>query len=102
MEKIGKKLSLMIGNLLLIPYLVACLFISKNNDTLSIAISFVLSFFAANAFSVLFIVPWAMLPEAIDAYFLKYRTKLDTLFFTFFIVGTKVLVAIYLGIDIFF
>ena len=95
MEKIGKKLSLMIGNLLLIPYLVACLF-------MSIAISFVLSFFAANAFSVLFIVPWAMLPEAIDAYFLKYRTKLDTLFFTFFIVGTKVLVAIYLGIDIFF
>ncbi len=39
----------------------------------------------------------AMLPETIDAYYIKYGTKLDTLFFTFFIVGTKVLVAIYLG-----
>ena len=53
---------------------------------------------AANTFTTAFLVPWAMLPECVDEYFLKYLAKPDALFYTFFILGTKVLMAIYLGI----
>lgn len=37
--------------------------------------------------------------EVADAYYLKYRTKPDALFYTFFVLGTKVLMAVYLGIS---
>jgi hypothetical protein len=57
MGKIGKKYTLIIGNLLLIPYLIAVFFL-ENDDTGSLVISFSLSALAANSFSVLFIVPW--------------------------------------------
>ena len=57
MGKIGKKYTLIVGNLLLIPYLIAVFFL-ENDDTSSLVISFSLSALAANSFSVLFIVPW--------------------------------------------
>jgi Na+/melibiose symporter-like transporter len=57
MGKIGKKYCLIIGNLLLIPYLIAVFFL-ENDDIGSLIVSFTLSAIAANSFSVLFIVPW--------------------------------------------
>ena len=39
-----------------------------------------------------------MLPDCIDEYYLKYKAKSDTLFYTFFFLGFKILLAIYLGI----
>lgn len=40
-----------------------------------------------------------MLPECFDAYFLKYKSRPDALFYTFFILGVKILMAFYLGLS---
>jgi hypothetical protein len=40
-----------------------------------------------------------MLPECMDEYYLKYKAKSDTLFYTFFVLGIKILLAIYMGIS---
>ena len=40
-----------------------------------------------------------MLPECFDAYYLKFKSRPDALFYTFFILGVKILMAFYLGLS---
>jgi Na+/melibiose symporter-like transporter len=82
----------------LVPLLIGCLFFDKN-DLLQLVLFFTLMVIGANTFTASFVIPWAQLPEAIDAYLLRYKTKNDSLFYTFFILGTKVCMAIYLGLS---
>lgn len=39
-----------------------------------------------------------MLPEFCDEYFLKFKSRPDALFYTFFVLGAKILIAVYLGL----
>lgn len=71
----------------------------KTNQLSEVITFFVLAVLGANSFTSAFLIPWAMLPEALDGYFIKYRSKPDALFYTFFILGTKVAMAIYLGVS---
>jgi Na+/melibiose symporter-like transporter len=40
-----------------------------------------------------------MVPECYDAYYLKYKSRPDALFYTFPVLGVKILMAFYLGIS---
>jgi hypothetical protein len=39
-----------------------------------------------------------MLPECFDAYYLKFKSRPDALFYTFFIFGSKMLLAFWSGL----
>jgi len=60
-------------------------------------IFFVAVVIGANSFTTAFVVPWAILPETLDAYYLKYKSRPDALFYTFFLLGTKIALSFYLG-----
>ena len=81
----------------MVPCTIGIIFF-RSKDLSQIIPFFIMMALAANTFTTAFLVPWAMLPECVDEYFLKYLAKPDALFYTFFILGTKVLMAIYLGI----
>ncbi|CAF0803858.1 unnamed protein product [Brachionus calyciflorus] len=98
MTKMEKNHALMIGNLLMIPLLIGVLFF-KSNSVGEVLAFFLLAILAANCFTAAFLIPPALIPEALDAYYIKYRAKPDALFYTFFTVGTKIFMAIYLGIS---
>lgn len=93
----------------------------KEDSTFEIIVFFSLLLLGANSFTVVFLVPWAMLPnvldkhkyvlnsicfflsltlllKVLDAYLLKYGNKMDALFYTVFALFVKVLIAIYAGI----
>jgi len=38
-----------------------------------------------------------MLPECFDAYYLEFKSRPDALFYTFFILGVKILMAFWFG-----
>lgn len=80
------------------PLLIGTLFFRTNN-TVEVVFFFILSVLGSNSFTCAFLVPWDMLPEALDEYYIRYRTKPDALFYTFFVLGTKIGMAIYLGIS---
>lgn len=82
----------------MLPLLIG-IFFFKTNRTIEIVFFFVFVVIAANSFTCSFLVPWSMLPEVLDAFFLEYRTKQDALFYTFLALGTKVLIAFYYGIS---
>lgn len=54
--------------------------------------------FGANCFASVFLLPMAMLPNVLDEYFLTYNNKLDALFYTFFMLGSKIVLALFAGI----
>lgn len=82
----------------MIPLLIGVFFF-KTNNVGEIVTFFALAILGANCFTAAFLIPPALIPEALDSYYLKYRTKPDALFYTFFTIGTKILIAIYLGIS---
>ncbi|RNA28598.1 sodium-dependent lysophosphatidylcholine symporter 1 [Brachionus plicatilis] len=98
MMKIEKTTALIIGNLTMIPLLIGVFFF-KTDHIGELITFFGLSIIGANCFTAAFLIPPALIPEALDSYFLKYRTRPDALFYTFFTIGTKILIAIYLGIS---
>jgi GPH family glycoside/pentoside/hexuronide:cation symporter len=97
MQKIDKKYLFMIGNLTMVPLLFGGFFFGSGT-TLEIVIFFLLSIMAANCFTSVFLIPWSMLPEVLDAYFIVYKTKPDAFFYTFFNLGSKVIMALYFGV----
>lgn len=97
MVKIGKIKSMFLGNLLVMPLLIGCIFF-RENTSFQIGMLFTLVAIGANGLSSTFLVPWSILPVTLDAYFLKYSTRPDALFYTFFLLGTKILISFYLGI----
>jgi Na+/melibiose symporter-like transporter len=68
------------------------------SGTLGVVLFFIFIAIGANGFTTILIIPWTMLPEVLDEYFIMYRYKSDALFYMFFGLGTKVVIAIYLGI----
>lgn len=82
----------------MIPLLIGVFFFKTDNIGELITF-FGLAIISANCFTSTFLIPPALIPEALDSYFLKYRSKPDALFYTFFVIGTKILIAIYLGIS---
>lgn len=81
-----------------IPLLIACFFIKKNQLAQVIPF-FVLIVIGSNAFTSVFVVPWTMLPEVLDEYFLVYKYKPDALFYTYFLIGAKILTAVYSAVN---
>lgn len=79
------------------PLLLVGIFFTEKR-ALEISILFVCIVLAANSFTSQFLLPWAMLPNVLDEYLLKYGNKLDALFYTMFALLVKVLIAIYAGI----
>lgn len=82
----------------MLPLLIG-IFFFKTNKTIEIVLFFVFVVIASNSFTCSFLVPWSMLPEVLDAFFIKYRSKQDALFYTFLALGTKVVIAFYYGIS---
>ncbi len=81
----------------IVPLLIGCIFL--DSDAIGEVVTFfIIALIGANCFTTTFLVPWAMLPECVDEYFLKFKNKSDALIYTFLVVGTKVFMAIYLGI----
>jgi Na+/melibiose symporter-like transporter len=97
MQKIDKKYLFMIGNVTMVPLLLGGFFFGSGSSG-EIALFFSLAILAANCFTAVFLIPWAMLPEVLDAYFIKYKTKPDAFFYTFFTLGSKVIMALYFGL----
>jgi len=95
-SKIGKRKSFMLATPFVFPLLIGIIFFGSGT-TIEIAVFFVCIILSANALSASFLCPWGMLPECIDAYYLKYGTKPDALFNTIFGIGPKLTVAAYLG-----
>lgn len=79
------------------PLLIVGIFLSKSS-ALQVSIFMVMAFFASHAFTSHFLVPWAILPNVLDEYLLKYGNKMDALFYTIFALVAKILFAIYAGI----
>lgn len=82
----------------MLPLLIG-IFFFKTDKTIELVLFFVFVVIAANSFTCSFLVPWSMLPEVLDAFFIQYRSKQDALFYTFLALGTKVLIAFYYGIS---
>ncbi|CAM4739895.1 unnamed protein product [Rotaria magnacalcarata] len=93
MRKIGKKKSFFIGNLCLIPTVIIIL-ISES----PMALLFVAAIMGANTVACGYIMPWAMLPECIDAFMLETGRRPVEIFYTFFFLGAKLVQAIYAGV----
>jgi Na+/melibiose symporter-like transporter len=68
------------------------------SGTVGVVIFFVLTVLGANAFTTIFLIPWAMLPDVLDEYLLMFKYRSDALFYTFFGLGTKVILTIYLAL----
>ncbi|CAF3461872.1 unnamed protein product [Rotaria socialis] len=93
MRKIGKKKSFVIGNLCLIPTVIIIL-ISES----PMALLFVAAIMGANTVACGYIMPWAMLPECIDAFMLETGRRPVEIFYTFFFLGAKLVQALYAGV----
>ncbi len=89
---------MILGNMCMVPMMIGVFFF-KSNATGEVITFFLLAALSANSFTSVFLVPWALLPEALDAYYIKYRSKPDALFYTFFGLGAKVIMAFYLGLS---
>ncbi|CAF4606091.1 unnamed protein product, partial [Rotaria socialis] len=93
MRKIGKKKSFFIGNLCLIPTVIIIL-ISES----PMALLFVAAVMGANTVACGYIMPWAMLPECIDAFMLEKGRRPVEIFYTFFFLVAKLAQALYAGV----
>lgn len=82
----------------MIPLLIGVLFF-ETNDTVEVALFFTFVVIAANSFTCSFLVPWSMLPEVLDAFYIEYRSKPGALFYMLLALGTKIVIAIYLGLS---
>lgn len=52
----------------------------------------------SHCFTSIFLLPWAMIPNVLDEYLLKYGNKLDALFYTFYSLGVKILISLFAGL----
>ena len=97
MIRFEKKHLFIVGNAAMIPLMIGTFFF-ESAAIGEVIVFFALAVISANCFTAVFLVPWAMLPEVLDAYLLKYKSKPDAFFYTFFTLGSKVIMAIYFGL----
>ena len=81
----------------MIPVLIGAIFLS-DDTAVQVIILFINLILAANGFTAIFLLPWAMLPNVLDEYLLTYGNKLDALFYTIYTLGIKILISVYAGI----
>lgn len=81
----------------MVPLMIGTFFF-KTSQIGEVVVFYGLSVISANCFTAVFLIPWAMLPEVLDAYFLQYRTRPDAFFFTLFNLGSKIFMAVYFGL----
>ena len=67
-------------------------------DHWHIYLYFPLVVLASNTITISFLLPWSMLPECVDHFFLKYNKSCDAFFYTFLTIGAKIAIAVYLGL----
>ncbi|CAF1267765.1 unnamed protein product [Adineta ricciae] len=93
MRKIGKKMSFFIGNLCLLPTIIIILIKESPIELL-----FAAAILGANTVACGYVMPWAMLPECIDAFMLETGRRPVEIFYTFFFLGAKLVQALYAGV----
>lgn len=97
MKKYEKKYLTIAGNLAIIPLLIGVL-VFRERGQVEITFLVINLFLGANCFTSIFLLPWAMLPNVLDEYLLKYKNKLDALFYTFYTLGIKIFISFFAGI----
>ncbi|XP_077991592.1 sodium-dependent lysophosphatidylcholine symporter 1-like [Glandiceps talaboti] len=95
LSKIGKKKTLGIGQLLIIPILTSLFFLPENNTV----VAFILCYLVGAASSCLYLLPWSMMPDIIDDYIVKTGLRNDAIFYSFFQSFNKLLNGIGLGMS---
>ncbi|XP_077991591.1 sodium-dependent lysophosphatidylcholine symporter 1-like [Glandiceps talaboti] len=95
LTKIGKKKTLVIGQLLLIPIMASLLFLPEND----IVVAFIFCFLLGTGLSCIQLLPWSMFPDVIDDYFVKTEKRNDAIFYSFFQSFNKLLNGTGLGMS---
>ena len=96
-KRIGKRTAFIVGNLCVFPFLVG-VFCYNDNSTVQLILFFIGIALVASGVTAGAIVPLIMLPDAADAYYLRYKTRPDALFYTIIILAPKIAQAFYAAI----
>ncbi|KAL4236651.1 Major facilitator superfamily [Mactra antiquata] len=93
--KYGKKSTFGAGMMLLVPVLIVQLYLPKHEPVYFYPVLVV----AGLSIAVALLLPWSMLPDVIDEFFLKYGTRKESIFYSFYVFFNKLSIGVGLGIS---
>ncbi|XP_052256460.1 uncharacterized protein LOC127861822 [Dreissena polymorpha] len=93
--KFGKKSTFAAGMILLIPALISLMYIPKGDKYVMYPVVVI----AGVAVSVALLLPWSMLPDVIDEFYLQHGTRKESIFYSFYVFFNKLSMGVGLGIS---
>jgi Na+/melibiose symporter-like transporter len=93
-KRIGKKTSFVLGVWILMPILISLLFIDYFNYLI-----WLVGVLVGAGISAVYLLPWSMLPDVIDAASLKSGVRREELYYSFFVFGNKFSAGVTLAIS---
>lgn len=93
--KFGKKTTFATGMIVFIPVLIVQLYIPEGK----VYVYYPIVVIAGLGISVALLLPWSMLPDVIDEFLLKYGTRKESIFYSFYVFFNKLSVGVGLGIS---
>ncbi|XP_053395659.1 uncharacterized protein LOC123525787 [Mercenaria mercenaria] len=93
--KFGKKSTFATGMIVFVPVLIVQLYIPEGE----VYVYYPVVVVAGLGISVALLLPWSMLPDVIDEFVLKYGTRKESIFYSFYVFFSKLAVGVGLGVS---
>ncbi|VDD80642.1 unnamed protein product [Mesocestoides corti] len=96
LRRLGKKTTLAMGTLNAFPLLLLLLFLPERPP---VYVFFAMMIWAAFTIAVAMLLPWSMLPDVIDAFYLEHNMRLEAVFYSLIVFFNKFAVGISLAMS---
>ncbi|XP_052777772.1 uncharacterized protein LOC128215088 [Mya arenaria] len=93
--RFGKKSTFATGMILFVPTLISLLYVPDGN----LYVFYPIVLLAGLSVSVALLLPWSMLPDVIDKFYLEHGTRKESIFYSFYVFFNKLSVGVGLGLS---